>query len=309
MPVGLIQSDWGGTPAEAWTSREALEAEAVAQAALGALGQAGRRRTPKTAHRTPHRPANLYNAMIAPLLPYAIRGAIWYQGESNVGRAQQYQTLFPTMIATGARRGASRTCRSASSRSHRSATADAGPGQLRRTLGSPTPDARRTSRTRAWPSRPTSATSRTSIRRTSRTSASGSALWALATVYGQKDLVYSGPIYKSMKVEGDKIRLTFDHVGGGLDRRATASRRAISRSPGPTRSSSRPRPRSTARRSSSQPDAVKEPVAVRFAWHDTASRTCEQGRPARLAVPHGPVEGPDRRQPLARCVDCRECVP
>jgi len=46
-----------------------------------------------------NRPCGLYNAMIAPLQPYAIRGAIWYQGESNSGRAKQYRTLFPTMIA------------------------------------------------------------------------------------------------------------------------------------------------------------------------------------------------------------------
>ena len=46
----------------------------------------------------PHNPSVLYNAMIAPLVPYAIRGAIWYQGESNAGRAYQYRTLMPTMI-------------------------------------------------------------------------------------------------------------------------------------------------------------------------------------------------------------------
>src|SRR6185369_17985193 len=43
-------------------------------------------------------PSVLYNAMIAPLVPFAIRGAIWYQGESNAGRAYQYRTLFPLMI-------------------------------------------------------------------------------------------------------------------------------------------------------------------------------------------------------------------
>lgn len=43
-------------------------------------------------------PSVLYNAMLAPLFPFAIRGAIWYQGESNAGRAYQYRTLFPTMI-------------------------------------------------------------------------------------------------------------------------------------------------------------------------------------------------------------------
>jgi sialate O-acetylesterase len=43
-------------------------------------------------------PTSLYNAMIHPLLPYNIKGAIWYQGESNVGRAEQYEQLFPTLI-------------------------------------------------------------------------------------------------------------------------------------------------------------------------------------------------------------------
>ena len=42
--------------------------------------------------------ANLYNGMIAPVVPFAIRGAIWYQGEANIGRAHQYRTLFPLMI-------------------------------------------------------------------------------------------------------------------------------------------------------------------------------------------------------------------
>ena len=45
-----------------------------------------------------HRPAHLLNAMIHPIVPYAMRGVIWYQGESNVGRAAQYETLFPAMI-------------------------------------------------------------------------------------------------------------------------------------------------------------------------------------------------------------------
>lgn len=46
----------------------------------------------------PHSPAGLYNGMIAPITPYTIRGAIWYQGESNAGRAEQYEQLFPAMI-------------------------------------------------------------------------------------------------------------------------------------------------------------------------------------------------------------------
>ncbi len=81
VPIGLIHTSWGGTPAEFWTSRKALEANP----ALKPLAQG--------------EASCLYNGMIAPLIPYAIRGAIWYQGESNIGAAYRYRTLFPAMIA------------------------------------------------------------------------------------------------------------------------------------------------------------------------------------------------------------------
>lgn len=135
VPVGLIQTAWGGTRAEAWTSPEALasnstlkpildtwadrvenydpeQAERRFQAALGrwqeqsaAAREAGRRppRRPQKQGEPlldRHHPSNLYNAMVAPLTPYAIRGAIWYQGEANTGRAYQYRTLMPTLITS-----------------------------------------------------------------------------------------------------------------------------------------------------------------------------------------------------------------
>ena len=81
IPVGLIHTSWGGTPAEFWTSRKALEANPLLKPS--AQGEA----------------SCLYNGMIAPLIPYAIRGAIWYQGEANVWGAFRYRTLFPAMIA------------------------------------------------------------------------------------------------------------------------------------------------------------------------------------------------------------------
>jgi len=89
VPVGLINTSYGGTPAEAWTSKPALEAVPELKKLLT---------NSPAQNNAAQRPTGLYNAMIHPLLPYAIRGAIWYQGESNAGRAYEYQTLFPTMI-------------------------------------------------------------------------------------------------------------------------------------------------------------------------------------------------------------------
>ncbi len=90
VPVGLINSSWGGTHAEAWTSGKALAAQPMLKADLAALTA-----KPGLSQNTP---SALYNGMISPLLPYAIKGVIWYQGESNAGRAYNYRTLFPLMI-------------------------------------------------------------------------------------------------------------------------------------------------------------------------------------------------------------------
>jgi sialate O-acetylesterase len=131
FPVGMIDTTWGGTEAEAWTSDEALEAdpdlkvgadswrqriadfpqaleqykqklgewektaeeaEASGKVAL-ALPDA-----PKNPRSNAWRDAGLWNGMVAPLTPYAIAGVIWYQGESNAPFAYQYRKVFATMI-------------------------------------------------------------------------------------------------------------------------------------------------------------------------------------------------------------------
>ena len=136
VPVGMLSSSVGGTPAEAWTSHDALaanpELKAIFEAQQSAMkiwpqavenfqknepklmeawqakvekakvaGQVLPRKpaAPEDPTKSKRRPSGLYNAMIAPLQPYAIRGAIWYQGEANSQRGKQYRTLFPTMIA------------------------------------------------------------------------------------------------------------------------------------------------------------------------------------------------------------------
>ena len=131
VPVGLIDSSWGGTPAEAWTSLRALSSDASLMPVFAewakmtdnlAVIRVRRERELAEWHKAseeakakgtnppgfPWRandsgewgPSVLYNAMIAPLTPFAIRGAIWYQGESNASqeRAPLYARLFETMI-------------------------------------------------------------------------------------------------------------------------------------------------------------------------------------------------------------------
>jgi sialate O-acetylesterase len=136
VPVGLLHVSWGGTPAEAWTRWEAMETNPVLQPILqrysndlttypdrlskyraeepvlmqnytNAVAQA--RAEGKPVPKRPVapadpvldrcRPSKLFNGMLHPLIPYAMRGVLWYQGESNAGRAKEYTVLFPAMIA------------------------------------------------------------------------------------------------------------------------------------------------------------------------------------------------------------------
>lgn len=91
VPIGIIDSSWGGTSAESWSSKYGLKKlgmeKELAQATN--LPQQADKKTP----------TRLYNGMIHPLRNFKIKGAIWYQGESNVGRADQYRQLFSTMIS------------------------------------------------------------------------------------------------------------------------------------------------------------------------------------------------------------------
>jgi sialate O-acetylesterase len=90
VPVGLINSSWGGTPAEVWTPAEMIEKDAELLAATDNLN--------KTSTGWPWRQGVTYNAMIAPLTNFSIAGAIWYQGESNVSNHASYKKLLSTMI-------------------------------------------------------------------------------------------------------------------------------------------------------------------------------------------------------------------
>lgn len=87
VPVGLIHTSWGGSSVQAWISNEVI----------GSYQEVNLEDVDIT-ERTNHIPTALYNAMIHPLTPFAIKGVLWYQGESNRGEPDKYKTLFPAMV-------------------------------------------------------------------------------------------------------------------------------------------------------------------------------------------------------------------
>ena len=88
VPIGLINISYGGSSAEAWMSPEALKA--FPELTIPSLADSS-----KVNNRTP---TTLYNGMLKPFIGFTIRGCLWYQGESNNGRAEQYEKLFPAMV-------------------------------------------------------------------------------------------------------------------------------------------------------------------------------------------------------------------
>jgi sialate O-acetylesterase len=89
LPVGLISASWGGTPAEAWTPDSIVRNNPALQIAANKL---------KPSNGWPVQPGATYNAMIYPLQNFALAGALWYQGESNVGTWDTYRPLLVQMI-------------------------------------------------------------------------------------------------------------------------------------------------------------------------------------------------------------------
>ncbi len=236
VAIGLIDATWGGTPAEAWVSMEGLSSDAGLMPVFSTWAQmandatevhaleraekledeqaekAGKPKPQHNWHPAPESwmPAGLFNGMVAAALNFPIKGAIWYQGESNAGtdRANLYDKLFPALIAdwrTHWNEGnfpflfvqlANYTTRSESFQTIREAQ--------RRTLalaktgmavtidiGDPT---------NIHPANKQDVGARL-------------ALAAEAIGYG-KQLEFSGPMFRETSTEGSSIRVWFDHAGG-----------------------------------------------------------------------------------------------
>lgn len=160
-------------------------------------------------------PTALYNAMIHPLLPFRIAGAIWYQGESNRERSMQYRTLFPAMITDWRTQWGQ-----GNFPFYFVQIAPYNYGNSDHPLSGFLREAQMMT-LKAVPNTGMAVTmdigEKDDIHPRNKLDVGNRlALWALANTYNQRNLVYSGPLYKAMKVERDTIRLSFDHIGGGL---------------------------------------------------------------------------------------------
>ncbi|HSE20434.1 MAG TPA: sialate O-acetylesterase [Pyrinomonadaceae bacterium] len=158
-------------------------------------------------------PTVLYNAMIAPLVPYAIRGAIWYQGESNAGRAYQYRTLFPTMIRNWRNVWAEGDfpfyfVQLANWQPIKTEPDESEWAELReaQTMTLREPNTGMAVIIDIGDTKDIHPRNKTDV-------GHRLALWALANTYDHK-IEYSGPLYKSFTVNGNEIRIKFTHANG-----------------------------------------------------------------------------------------------
>ena len=236
----------------------------------------------------PNRPTLLYNAMINPIAPFAMRGATWYQGESNNGDGMRYFDKMQALI---------QSWRNVFLRPDapfyfvQIAPYRYGGDMVEYTL----PELWE-AQTAAMEIPHTGMAVISDVGhvqdihpRNKQDVGKRLALWALAKDYGQEDLVHSGPLYKSMAIEGSKIRLSFNHTGSGL-----ASRDAkpldwfeIAGEDGKFVKAQAVIDGNTVVVSS---DAIAKPTATRFAWHQEAQPNLinKEGLPANSFRTHRP---------------------
>ncbi|MEO1526750.1 MAG: sialate O-acetylesterase [Planctomycetota bacterium] len=243
VPIGLIDNAWGGSAAEAWVRRDLLRGDSKYEELLAKWrdteanydhekamakykerlaawneNKKGRRpAAPRNALVGQHRPANLYNGVLYPVIGYTIRGVVWYQGESNSARAYQYRDLFPLMIQNwrDVWKQGDFPFYWVQLADFRDEVDQPGPSSWAELREAQTMTMEKLANTgeavilnlgEASDIHP----------KNKQDVGKRLARWALAKDYGY-EIAYRSPTYKSMKLAGKKIVLEFDHVGKGLD--------------------------------------------------------------------------------------------
>lgn len=250
VPIGLINNSWGGSACEAWIRRDLLKQDPIYQPLLerwkqteatydpakaqanyqkqldawkekaNTARQAGkplprRPRAPGNPLVGQHRPANLYNGVLKPIIGYGIRGAIWYQGETNASRAYQYRKMFPLMITSWRQEWKQGDfpfywVQLADFKQEVNTPQESEWAELReaQTMTLSLPNTGQAviidigEANNIHPKHKQDVGIRL-------------ARWALAKVHGM-DIVYRSPQYKSMEIKGNRAVIKFQYVGQGL---------------------------------------------------------------------------------------------
>lgn len=219
VPIGLINTSWGGTMVEAWTSRESFEKteefkdifSKIPFDSIKAVADKNAKPVSPNAY-----PTLLFNGMINPIIPFTIKGVIWYQGETNAGRAYQYRKAFPLMIQDWRTRFGQGDfpfyfVQLASFNSANGNSA----------MGSTWAELREAqTATLSVPNTGMIVTmdigeSKDIHPRNKQDVGARLAAIALNNLYNTK-IEYSGPVYQSFKTDGNKIILSFTHVDNGF---------------------------------------------------------------------------------------------
>jgi sialate O-acetylesterase len=315
VPIGLIDDAWGGSACESWVRRDLLEKdekfrplierwkqieadypaakekyekdlaewEKAAEVAKAEGKEAPRRPgNPNGAMFGNSRPANIYNGVLKPTIGYGIKGVIWYQGESNAGRAYQYRDLFPLMIQSwrdewGQGDFSFYWVQLADFLAENPEQFDSAWAELREAQSMTQDRLANTGEAVIIDI----GEGKDIHPRNKQDVAKRLARWALAKDYGIQ-IAHQSPRFKSMEIKDGKAILTFDHVGNGLktfdvrDARGFAIAGADKKFHAAT---AQVVGKDQVEVSSSD---VSEPVAVRYAWADNpvANLYSSDGLPA-----------------------------
>jgi len=260
VPIGLIESAWGGTNIEPWTPPAGFAAVPEVQSILtaqearyGEFRQALKKdlpqwetwlqdtqkalaanallppepangQFPENPYETPRAPTALYNGMIHALTPFAIRGAIWYQGENNRSDGLFYEKKMQALI-----RGWREVWKlgdfpfyyvQLAPYNYPFNNKEAAPGDVPDQALLPHIWEAQTNALRIPNTGMAVVTDIADLNdihpRNKKDVGHRLALWARARTYGEKDLVPSGPLYRAMAIEGDAVKISFDYAAGGL---------------------------------------------------------------------------------------------
>lgn len=257
IPIGLVNTSWGGTPIETWMKRELIEGDSAFKAGSAKISRYNM--WPKDAGLT-------YNSMIHPLLQFDIAGVIWYQGESNRPNATEYYRLFPLLIESWREAWAkpfpfyfvqiAPYKYDADNRFDAALVRDAQLHTLHTTSNTGmavTHDIGDLENIHPH--------NKQEVGRRL-------ALWALAKIYGRKDLVFSGPLFSSIEINQGQAKIHFQYAENGLQLKGDALREF--EIAGSDRIFYPAEARIEGDRVVVSSSKVKKPVAVRFAFSNTA---------------------------------------